>query len=85
MKRKILRKFVAALCFVIMAVSNLAISVGAVDTTKAEIEFSLKYLYSLPKKREASFNNFLKFPNIEKLDSKKKCNVKYKGAKVDNG
>ncbi len=80
-----LKKVVSGLVAAIMVMSSLVTSVGAEgDTTNAEAAFSLKYLDSLPKEGEENFNEFLKLPDIKKLDEKREKNVKHKDGTIEN-
>ncbi len=80
-----LKKVVSGLVATVIAMSSLVPSVGAEDdTTKAEIEFSLKYLDSLPKKGEENFDEFLKLPDINKLKENREDPVKHKDGSIEN-
>lgn len=62
MKLKGLRKIVSGLVATIVAMSSVAIPVGAVETTDAEVVFSLRYLDSLSKKGDLSrFTKIISF------------------------
>ena len=85
LKMKGLKKVVSGLVATVIAMSSLVTSVGAEgDTTNAEAAFSLKYLDSLPKEGEENFNEFLKLPDIKKLDEKREKNVKHKDGTIEN-
>ncbi len=55
-RRDLLKKVAATLCAGVMAVSSVVTSVGAVDTSEAEIKYSLMYLDRLPKEGSEDFN-----------------------------
>ena len=79
-----LKKVVSGLVAAVMAMSSLVTSVGAEgDTTKAEIEFSLKYLDSLPKKGEANFDDFLEIISRDSLKTNRLNNIKHKNGKIE--
>ena len=81
---KKVKRVVSGLVATAMTMSCFAISVAAEgDTTNAEVAYSLKYLDRLPKNGESGFDEFLKLPNTEKLDSKRTCDVKYKNGKIE--
>lgn len=78
MKLKKLKKAFSGFCATIMAMSCFMISVEAEgDTTKAEIEFSLKYLDSLPKREKENFDKFLQLPDIDNMDENRVSKVKH--------
>lgn len=55
----------------------------AVDTTKAEIDFSLKYIDVLPEKGEDSFDDFLEIMNCDSLDVNRLNNIKHQNGKIE--
>ncbi len=84
MKFKNFIRIVSGFCATIMVMSSFVTSVGATDTSEAEVAFSLKYLDSLPKEGEDNFDKFLKLPDIDKMDEKRVAVVKHKDRPDEN-
>lgn len=96
MKTNMLKRVVSGVCATVIAILSVATSVGAVestsDTTEAEVEFSLKYLDSLPKKGEKDFDKFLEinidklycYTDKDKLRLDRKCEIRHKNGTIDN-
>ncbi len=84
MKRRFLKRIISGFCATIMVMSSFVTSVGATNTTDAEVAFSLKYLDSLPKKGEDNFDKFLKLPDIDKMNEERLAVVKHKDRPDEN-
>ncbi len=80
---KLLRVVSVVLCSWMISIFCLFSFACANDTTKAEIEFSLKYLDSLPKKGQNHFNDFLNIMSRDSLKTDRLDNVKHKNGKIE--